>query len=317
MKIRGEHIDGLLDSGANATILGAGCFERWGFPLLDCATKIRTADGTLRKVDKCVDVLYRLGGREAVVRTLLAEQITKPLILGTDFWRTFDIHPCTPDEVDADEICDVQAPKQEVVCEPHQLTAEKTKQLKEVIELFPFVDPDGELTHTTKIQHRIDTADAEPIRQRPYQMSPYIQAEVNKEVERMLARGIIERVNDSEWLNPVIAVKKSSGGIRLCIDARKLNEVTVKNAYPPQNINHILGRLSGTKFLSALDMTDAFYQIELEESSRPKTAFAIPGFGTFMYRRMPMGLCNSGATLWSLVDKLFGSWPHCTLKIRL
>lgn len=137
-------------------------------------------------------------------------------------------------------------------------------------------------------------------------MSPYVQAEVNKEVERMLGKGIIERVNDPEWLNPVIAVKKSNGSIRLCIDARKLNAVTIKNAYPPQNLNRILAWLQGTKFLTALDLTDAFYQIELEESSRPKTAFAITGVGTFMYRRMPMGLCNSGSTLCALVDRLFG-----------
>lgn len=53
-------------------------------------------------------------------------------------------------------------------------------------------------------------------------------------------------------------------------------------------------------------MTDAFYQIELEESSRPKTAFAVQGLGTFMFKRMPMGLCNFGATLCELIDSLFG-----------
>lgn len=80
-----------------------------------------------------------------------------------------------------------------------------------------------------------------------------------------------------------------------------------ENAYPQQNINRILGRLKGNKYLTALDMNDALYQIELDEDSRPKTAFSVPSLGTFMYRRMPMGLCNSGATLCELIDSLFGS----------
>lgn len=90
------------------------------------------------------------------------------------------------------------------------------------------------------------------------------------------------------------------------MDARQLNGVTVKSAYPQANANRILALLQGTKYLSAIDLTDAFYQIKLEKSSRRKTAFAVQSRGTFMYKRMPMGLCNSSATISELVQGIFG-----------
>ena len=104
----------------------------------------------------------------------------------------------------------------------------------------------------------------------------------------------------------MISVKKPNGNVRLCLDARKLNAVTEKDAYPQQQINRILVQLHGTRFLSAIDFSDAFLQVELDEQSRPKTAFSISGKGYFAYSRMPFGLCNSGATLCRLVDQVLG-----------
>lgn len=315
LKICGEDIDGLLDSGANVTVLGVGCLKKvkkWNLPVKPVNTNIRTADGTNRVVSGYVDVPYEFNGERHVIATLLLEHVTKELILGTDFWKAFKIEARTCAMVGLAECAllendvDFEAPKAPIVSETHDLTPEQLKRLEEVKKLFPFAKKEGKLSSTKLIRHRIDTGDAKPIRQKQYVMSPYVQDQVNKEIERLLGRDIIERVSNPEWLNPVIPVKKPNGSIRLCIDARRLNEVTVKNSYPQQNVNRILGRLQGTRYLTAIDLTDAFYQIELEEGSRPKTAFAISGLGTFMYRRMPMGLCNSGATLCELVDSLFG-----------
>lgn len=307
---------GLLDSGANVTVLGVGCHEkvrRWNLVAKPISTSIRTADGTNRPVSGYVDIEYEFNNETHIVPTLLLEHVTKELILGTDFWNAFKIEPRTCAMLEPCFSCDaientldIDTPKPTSVSEAHELTEDQARRLDEVKKLFSFAKKEGKLGCTKLIQHKIDTGDAKPIRQRQYVMSPYVQTEVNKEIERLLARGIIQRVSNPEWLNPVIAVKKPNGSIRLCIDARRLNEVTVKNAYPQQNVIRILGRLQGTRYLTALDLTDAFYQIELEESSRPKTAFAISGLGTFMYVRMPMGLCNSGATLCELVDGLFG-----------
>ena len=84
------------------------------------------------------------------------------------------------------------------------------------------------------------------------------------------------------------------------------NTVTVKDTYPLPYINRILGRLNGTKYLSRIDLSDAFWQIELATEDRPKTAFIVPGRGLYQYRRMPFGLCNASQTLARLMDKVLG-----------
>lgn len=104
----------------------------------------------------------------------------------------------------------------------------------------------------------------------------------------------------------MVVVRKSTGNVRLCIDARRLNKVTVKDAYPQQNINRILRRLANTKVLSSIDFSDAFLQVPLKGSSQPKSAFAISGRGYLKYKRMAFGLCNSGATLCRLADQVIG-----------
>lgn len=147
-------------------------------------------------------------------------------------------------------------------------------------------------------------------------MSPYVQVEINKEIDRLLMLGVIEHCESSAWCNTVVTVKKANGRYRICLDARKLNSVTKKNAYPQQQINRILGRLSNTSYLSSIDFSDAFLQVPLDESKQ-KTAFAISGKGFFCYNRMPFGLCNSGATLCRLIDNVLGCDLEPTVFVYL
>lgn len=156
------------------------------------------------------------------------------------------------------------------------------------------------------MEHRIDTGDAQPIKQRHYIVSPYVQKEVNAEIDRLLKLEVIEACEPGAWSSPIVVVRKNSGKVRLCLDAQKLNDVTKKDAYPQQQINRILGRLAGTKVLTSIDFSDAFLQVPLEAESQPKTAFAVSGRGFFKYKRMAFGLCNSGATLCRLVDQVVG-----------
>lgn len=124
-------------------------------------------------------------------------------------------------------------------------------------------------------------------------------------MHRLIERGIIEKVEESSWLNAVIAVPKPDGSIRLCIDARKLNSITRKIRYSQMNIERILSRLKQAKYFTSIDLKDAFYQIRLKQADQTKTAFLIHGLGTFAYKRMPMGLVNSAATLCTLVEQCF------------
>lgn len=91
------------------------------------------------------------------------------------------------------------------------------------------------------------------------------------ELDRMLSLGVIEP-SESPWSNPLIMVKKANGKPRLCLDSRKLNAVTKKDAFPLPHISRILGRLNGTKFLSAIDLSDGFWQVALTDSAKEKNS---------------------------------------------
>ena len=100
--------------------------------------------------------------------------------------------------------------------------------------------------------------------------------------------------SQSPWASPVVPVPKQDGSVRVCIDYRRLNEVTVGDPYYMITLDEILERVGGNRAISKLDLAKGFYQIEVEPESVQKTAFITP-FGKFEFRRMPFGLKNAPA----------------------
>lgn len=306
VEIGGNKIIGLLDSGAQASIAGkelCWIINRLGLTGTKSNAIVKTADGTQHVVSLVVKIPMYFDGSTKLVDTLVVPTMSIKLILGINFWNTFNIKPLLCDEVEISKTIPVSE-----ICE---LDSEQAIRLQGVLLKMPF-SKEGELSKTRVMTHSIDTGDAAPIKQRQYIVSPYLQKDINIEIDRLLGLGVIYSCPSSAWNNPIVAVRKSSGKVRLCLDARKINSVTVKDAYPLQQINRILGRLEGTRVLSSIDFSDAYLQVPLDESSQPKTAFSVSGRGYFAYARMPFGLCNSGATLCRLVDRVIG----CDLEPR-
>ena len=90
----------------------------------------------------------------------------------------------------------------------------------------------------------------------------------------------------------------------MCLDARKINSVTTKDAYPLPLIDGILSRLPKAKYITSLDLKDAFWQVPLNEKSKEVTAFTVPNRPLYHFKVMPFGLANSPATMMRLVDKI-------------
>ena len=128
---------------------------------------------------------------------------------------------------------------------------------------------------------------------------------INKELEHMLQQKIIEK-SKSEWSLSTVPVIKQTGEVRLCLDARRLNERTRRDAYPLPHQDRILSRLGSSKYLSTIDLTKAFLQIPLDPNSQKYTAFSVLGRGLFQFTRLPFGLVNSAATLARLMDEVLG-----------
>jgi len=158
---------------------------------------------------------------------------------------------------------------------------------------------------TDKIEHSIRVKTDRPIKQRYRLRNPAMQKVIDDEVEEMLRDGIIEP-STSPWSSPMVIVKKKDGRPRFCIDFRKVNEVTERDAYPLPQIHATLDKLRGAKYLTTLDLQQGYWQIPLSPESRAVTAFTVPGRGLMQFQVMPFGLHSAPATFQRLLDNILG-----------
>ncbi|UYV82343.1 hypothetical protein LAZ67_21001753, partial [Cordylochernes scorpioides] len=162
-----------------------------------------------------------------------------------------------------------------------------------------------------EIKHKIDTSDYPPVRQRPYTVSPAERRVIQSEVEKMMETKII-RPSSSPWASPVILVRKKDGSLRFCVDYRRLNKMTKKDVYPLPRIDDALDTLSGSRYFSTMDMRSGYWQIEVDDKDREKTAFITPD-GLYEFNVMPFGLCNAPATFERMIDNVLRGlkWDMC------
>ena len=139
----------------------------------------------------------------------------------------------------------------------------------------------------------IDTGESAPIALRPYRPPDRLKDSVREEVEKLLTLGVAEP-SYSPWASPVVPVPKKDGTLRICIDYRRLNSVTVPDPYYMCTLDEILEKVGNSGCLSKLDLSKGYYQIGIDEDSKDKTAFVTP-FGKFRFNRMPFGLRNAPA----------------------
>lgn len=172
-----------------------------------------------------------------------------------------------------------------------------------------------DIGHTDLIRHSIDTQGAHPIRQRLRRSSPEQRTEVERQVKELKERGLIQP-SDSAWASPVVLVGKKDGSKRLCIDYRKLNELTVKDAYPLPRIDDSLDALGGAKYFSTLDLAAGYWQVEMSDDARAKSAFVTTS-GLYEWKVLPFGLCNAPSTFERLMDYVLAGLKWETLLVYL
>ena len=168
-----------------------------------------------------------------------------------------------------------------------------------------------DLGRTAILKHKINTGDAAPIKCRPYRHSIAEQQELDKMIAAFLEARLI-RESSSPWSAPVVLVRKKDGGYRFCVDWRQLNAVTKKDSMPLPRIDDTLHRLHGSKYFSTIDFTSGYHQVEMEEESIEKTAFATQT-GLYEFTVMGMGLTNSPATFTRLITQMLRplQWKNC------
>ena len=182
------------------------------------------------------------------------------------------------------------------------VSVEEKDKLKEILHEFSgaFSASEFDLGNTPLASHTIDTGDSRPIKQmlRP---QPRVHVEIiDKQVDEMLKSGIIEK-SCSPWVSNVVIVTKKDGSSRFCVDYRKLNEATRKDAYPLPRIDTCLDALGGSKIFSTFDLRSGYHQVPMDPIDADKTSF-VTRKGTFKFSVLPFGLCNAGATFQRVMD---------------
>lgn len=165
------------------------------------------------------------------------------------------------------------------------------------------------------VEHCIDTGTHTPIAVPPYRMSPPRKSLLEKEIQKMLQEGVIVPCV-SPWAAPVVLVPKPNNQIRVCVDYRRLNSITVPDSYPLPRIDDLLHEAKPTPFMTTLDLKSGYWQIKVRDADQDKTAFITP-FGIFKFLRMPFGLRNAPSTFQRVIDQFRVSLGHVKILAYL
>lgn len=218
-------------------------------------------------------------------------------------------------------VANLQIPQPSENNEPDELSLDKvklgehlTKEEKQAIHsLLNEHDPifsrtDSDIGYLGVTKHRIELWDSTPIYQKPRRFPEPVSAEIESQCQELHFLDIIEP-SSSAWSSPVVPVRKTDGRMRLCIDYRRLNEVTIADKFPIPNLSDAVFSLHGTRFFTSLDLVRGYYQLPLEESCRELTAFSTPR-NHWQFKRLSFGLKNAPAAFQREMQHILSGFPR-------
>ena len=183
-----------------------------------------------------------------------------------------------------------------------QVDVEKIPVVREFPDVFPEELPGIPLEREVDLAIEIVPGTV-PMSKAPYRMAPIELKVLKTQLQELLDKGFIQP-NVSPWGAPVLFVKKKDSTLRMCIDYRKINKVTVKNKYPLLRIEDLFYQLKGDGVFSKIDLQSGYYQVRVKEVDVPKTAFRTR-YGHYEFLVMPFGLTNALASFMDLMNSVF------------
>ncbi|KAB2632511.1 S ribonuclease [Pyrus ussuriensis x Pyrus communis] len=163
---------------------------------------------------------------------------------------------------------------------------------------LPGLPPDRDVEFTIEL-----IPGTNPISLTPYRMAPAELRELKVQLQELVDKGFVQP-STSPWGAPVLFVRKKDGTLRLCIDYRQLNRVTIKNRYPLPRIDDLFDQLRGACVFSKIDLRSGYYQLKISRDDVPKTAFRTR-YGHYEFLVMPFGLTNAPAAFMDLMNRVF------------
>ena len=215
-------------------------------------------------------------------------------------------------------ICSVTADSEEDAEKLRKVREQMPKDLLKIVDEHPnlFRPPDAEPPERS-VKHGIKlTPEAVPVKRSPYPLSPVKLKALHEQMSELISQGWVEPSN-SPWGAPILFVPKKNGALRLCVDFRDLNSVTIDDSYPLPRLEVLLHRAANAKYFSKLDLASGFHQIEVDPGTRPLTAFRLPeavsGSSLWQWKVMPFGLRNAPPTFQRAMALALNGCEHCAV----
>jgi transposase InsO family protein len=271
-----------------------------------CVEGVMREDGQM--IPRCVITTDEEG--KSVIPILNVSE--RPLVINKDATATRG-EVCEQEEVER-EVNQEEIMTEEVVTD---LIGEEKNQLVVLINDYKDLVARNmrQIGCTNKMKMKIELTSNAPIYYRPYRLSHSERNQVKEVVDELMRSDIVED-SSSPFASPVLLVKKKTGDVRLCIDYRAVNKVTVKDHYPIPLIDDQIDRMNDKIYFTSLDLRSGYYQVELDADSRNKTAFITPD-GHYQFKRMPFGLCNAPSLFQRLINVVLGNLRYTTAMAYL
>ena len=180
---------------------------------------------------------------------------------------------------------------------PDSLSLEQQRDLRRLV----FSKEGNPISRTSLVEHEIHTT-GPPIRLPFRRQNPVVRDIEQQQVKEMLRDEVI-RPSTSPWASSVVMVKKKDRSMRFCVDFRKMNDATIKDAHPLPRIDGTLESLHGSQYFTTLDFKSGYWQVPIKEEDKEKTAFHTSSGQLYEFNQLPFGLCNAPATFSRLMDR--------------
>ncbi|XP_058774497.1 uncharacterized protein LOC131648787 [Vicia villosa] len=315
----------IIDTGATHCFIAAACVEKLGLVLSSMNGEMVVevpAKGSVTTSLVCLKCPLSIFDREFAVDLVCLPLAGLDVILGMN-WLEYNyahincynktVRFSTAEEEEAGLVSSKQV-RQLLKEEVEMFSLMATLSIKNqniidelpVVREFPEVFPDEipDVPPERGIEFTIDLVPGtKPVSMAPYRMSASELTELKKQLEDLLEKKFV-RPSVSPWGAPVLLVKKKDGSMRLCIDYRQLNKVTIKNKYPLPRIDDLMDQLVGASVFSKIDLRSGYHQIKVKDEDVQKTAFRTR-YGHYEYSVMPFGVTNAPGVFMEYMNRIF------------
>uniref|UniRef100_A0A2S2NFW4 RNA-directed DNA polymerase n=1 Tax=Schizaphis graminum TaxID=13262 RepID=A0A2S2NFW4_SCHGA len=325
LEFRSGFVTALLDSQAQKSYVTPKIAQKFGTHTIGLPTSVRMADGHTVQTLGIYTFVTRIGDLDVAFTAAALENLFCDILLGHDFlvenevswdYTTCTIHLGSKRRTTAcwkGRVNNKKPPPDLTQLEINGDTHTRAE-LEDVLNKYPEVFSE-KVGRTKLIEHDILLKNKTPIALKPYPYPHTKQTIIDDMVRDIEEQGLVEP-STSPWAAPVVLAKKKDGSARLCIDYRRLNDVTESDAYPMPDLNKLIRQMRGARIFSVLDLRSGYWQVPLNQNARKYTAFRTRR-GLYHFRVLPFGLKNSPMTFARLMNEVLRGYIDDFVQVYL